>query len=149
MGRFSETTGKKEIAKKKREKKIEKAEKKELRQSNNNKGKGIEDMMAYVDENGNLTTKAPDVRKKKEIRAEEISLAPSGNNSQEQHQMQGTITFFDTVKGYGFIKDSDSNNSYFVHNSDLATAVKERDKVVFEIAKGQKGMKAVCVRKQD
>ncbi len=148
MGRAHETSGKKEIAKKKKEKRKEKAEKRELRQSNATKGKGLEDMMAYVDENGNLSASPPDPRKKKEIRVEDISLEASGNNAKEPSLKSGTVTFFDTVKAFGFIKDSDSPNSYFVHSSDLSAPVKEGDKVIFEIAKGQKGMKAILVRKQ-
>lgn len=149
MGRAHETSGKKEIAKKKKEKKKEKAEKKELRQSNTSKGKGLEDMMAYVDENGNLSASPPDPRKKREIRLEDISLEASGNNNAKESSLKsGAITFFDTVKAFGFIKDSDSPNSYFVHSSDLSAPVKEGDKVIFEIAKGQKGMKAILVRKQ-
>jgi len=147
MGRSSETSGKKEIAKKKREKKVAKAEKKELRQSSSNKGKSMADMMAYVDENGNLTTQAPDIRKKKEIKAEEISLEPSGNNNQEPAVKHGIVTFFDTVKGFGFIKDADNGDNYFVHNNDLSAPVKEHDKVTFETARGPKGMKAILVKK--
>ena len=59
MGRAHETSGKKEIAKKKKEKLREKAERREQRQSNTSKGKGLEDLMAYVDENRNLTTAPP------------------------------------------------------------------------------------------
>jgi len=148
MGRAHETSGKKEIAKKKKERRREKAEKKELRQSNTSKGKSLEEMMAYVDEHGNLSSVPPDPRRKKEIKAEDISLEASGNNEQEPSLREGTVTFFDTAKGFGFIKDSGSPNSYFVHSNDLSAPVRERDKVVFEVAKGQKGMKAIAVRKQ-
>ncbi|WP_118973840.1 cold-shock protein [Taibaiella koreensis] len=147
MGRSHETSGKKEIAKKKKEKQKAKAEKKELRQSNTSKGKDLEDMMAYVDENGNLSTQPPDPRRKKEIKPEDISLSASGNNDREPTERQGTVTFFDLVKGFGFIKDADTSDSFFVHNSDLSSPVKENDKVVFEVARGQKGMKAILVRK--
>ncbi len=149
MGRAHETSGKKEIAKKKKEKQREKAERREQRQSNTSKGKGLEDMMAYVDENGNLTSAPPDPRRKKEIKVEDISLKASGNNNQEIPLKHGVVTFFDTTKGFGFIKDADSPNSYFVHNNDLAVPVKERDKVIFEVAKGQRGMKAILVRKEE
>jgi cold shock CspA family protein len=150
MGRTHETSGKKEIAKKKKEKQREKAERKVQRQSNAVKAKGLEHMMAYVDENGNLTSVPPDPRRKKEIRAEDISLEASGNNSTETSSLKhGTVTFFDISKGFGFIKDNDTPNSYFVHNNDLAVPIKERDRVVFEVAKGQRGMKAIMVRKQE
>lgn len=148
MGRAHETSGKKEIAKKKREKKKEKAEKKELRQSATNKGKGLEAMLAYVDENGNLSSTPPDPRKKKEIKQEDISLEVSGNNSNINDSVKhGTVAFFDSTKGFGFIKDADSANSYFIHSNDLAEPVKEQDKVTFEVAKGKKGMKAIMVKK--
>ncbi|WP_118952369.1 cold-shock protein [Taibaiella helva] len=148
MGRSHETSGKKEIAKKKNEKRKAKAEKKELRQSNTSKGKDLEDMMAYVDENGNLSAHPPDPRRRKEIKLEDISLEASGNSEKESPEKQGVVTFFDAAKGFGFIKAADSGDSYFVHNSDLSTPVREHDKVTFEIARGQKGMKAILVRKQ-
>ncbi|HYH16878.1 MAG TPA: cold shock domain-containing protein [Flavisolibacter sp.] len=105
-------------------------------------------MMAYVDENGNLSAHPPDPRLRKEVKLEDISLEASGNNNQQPSERQGIVTFFDTTKGYGFIKEVDGHNSYFVHTNDLSVPIKERDKVVFEVAKGQKGMKAVQVRKQ-
>ncbi|HEU4610070.1 MAG TPA: cold shock domain-containing protein [Chitinophagaceae bacterium] len=149
MGRTHETSSKKDIAKKKREKRKEKAERRELRQSNTAKGKGLEEMLAYVDENGNLSATPPDPRRKKEVKAEDISLEASGNNTKEDTSLKtGVVTFFDTTKGFGFIKDADSPNSYFVHTNDLSEPIKERDKVTFEIAKGQKGMKAIMVKKQ-
>lgn len=37
-----------------------KASKKEERKANNNKGKGFESMIAYVDANGNLTSTPPE-----------------------------------------------------------------------------------------
>lgn len=148
MGRSHETSGKKEIAKRKKDKQRVKAEKKELRQSNTTKGKGLEDMMAYVDENGNLSEHPPDPRKKKEIRPEDISLEAAGNSERVSSEKHGVVSFFDTTKGYGFIKENNSTNSYFVHNNDLSVPIKERDKVIFEIARGQKGMKAIMVRKE-
>lgn len=148
MGKAHETSGKKEIAKKKREKRKEKAEKKEMRQSNTNKGKGLEDMLAYVDENGNLSTKPPDPRKKKEIKLEDISLSASGNNEESEDIVrQGTVAFFNKTKGFGFIKETSSGNSYFIHTNDLSEPVSENDKVTFQIAQGQKGMHAVLVKK--
>jgi cold shock CspA family protein len=148
MGRAHETSAKKDIAKKKKEKKREKAERKEQRQASSQKGKSLEDMMAFVDENGNLSTMPPDPRKKKEIKAEDISLEASGNNTKEETVKNGVVAFFDKLKGYGFIKETDGNNSYFVHTNDLSEPIKEGDKVTFEIAKGQKGMKAIMVSKQ-
>ena len=60
MGRSQETFNKKEREKKRRKKRQEKLEKKEERKSNSNKGKRLEEMFSYVDENGNLTSTPPD-----------------------------------------------------------------------------------------
>ena len=65
MGRSQETFSKKEHEKKKIQKRKEKEEKREERKANSKKGKSFEDMIAYVDENGQLTSTPPDPNKKK------------------------------------------------------------------------------------
>ena len=45
------------------------------RKLDNNKGKSLEDMLAYVDENGNISSTPPDLTKVEEIKAEDISVA--------------------------------------------------------------------------
>jgi cold shock protein len=59
----------------------------------------------------------------------------------------GTVKFFNTQKGFGFIKHDDSNKETFVHASGLIDQVKENDKVEFEVKDGQKGMNAVNVKR--
>lgn len=59
MARKKETYNKREIQKQKIKHRMDKAEKKEQRQANSNKGKSLEDMLAYVDENGNLSSTPP------------------------------------------------------------------------------------------
>lgn len=59
---------------------------------------------------------------------------------------KGTVKFFNDSKGYGFIKDSESNNEYFVHVSGLIDEIKEDDEVTFELAQGKKGLNAVNVK---
>jgi CspA family cold shock protein len=58
---------------------------------------------------------------------------------------QGTVKFFNTEKGFGFIKHEDSNQETFVHASGLIQPIKEGDKVEFELQNGKKGMNAVNV----
>jgi cold shock protein len=58
----------------------------------------------------------------------------------------GTVKFFNEIKGFGFIKDADSNNEYFVHSSGLKDTIKENDKVTFELQEGRKGINAVNVK---
>jgi cold shock protein len=59
----------------------------------------------------------------------------------------GTVKFFNESKGYGFIKDDESNQEIFVHVTGLVDQIREHDKVSFEVVEGKKGMNAVNVRK--
>ncbi len=59
---------------------------------------------------------------------------------------EGTVKFFNESKGYGFIKDKESGNEYFVHVSGLVDELKEDDEVTFELAEGRKGLNAVNVK---
>ena len=58
---------------------------------------------------------------------------------------QGTVKFFNSEKGFGFIKHSDSDKETFVHVSGLKGDIKEGDQVEFELQNGRKGMNAVNV----
>ncbi len=58
---------------------------------------------------------------------------------------QGTVKFFNSEKGFGFIKHDDSEKETFVHVSGLINDIKEGDKVEFELQNGKKGMNAVNV----
>jgi len=60
---------------------------------------------------------------------------------------KGTVKFFNVSKGFGFIKDAESENEYFVHVSGLIDKIKENDEVTFELAEGKKGINAVNVKK--
>ena len=59
---------------------------------------------------------------------------------------KGTVKFFNESKGFGFIKDNDSDKEYFVHVSGLNGQIKENDKVTFDLQEGKKGLNAVNVR---
>ena len=56
MAKSQETFNKKEKEKKRLKKKQEKELKREERKEHSSKGKSLEEMFAYIDENGNLTT---------------------------------------------------------------------------------------------
>ena len=58
----------------------------------------------------------------------------------------GTVKFFNESKGFGFIKEDDSNNEHFVHVSGLIDEINEEDQVEFELQEGKKGLNAVNVR---
>ncbi|AKQ47558.1 cold-shock protein [Rufibacter radiotolerans] len=60
---------------------------------------------------------------------------------------QGTVKFFNDDKGFGFIKDSNSNQEYFVHVSGLIDEIRENDEVVYELQEGRKGLNAINVKR--
>ena len=149
MGRSQETFSKKEKEKKKLRKRQDKEAKKEDRKANSNKGKDLEEMMAYVDENGNITETPPDpTKKKKVIKQEDIQIGVSRQveTDPEAHLRKGTVTMFNASKGYGFIKDHETQESIFVHQNGVSGTIKENDKVTFEVEKGLKGLNAVKVK---
>lgn len=150
MGKSQATFGKKENEKKRLKKRNDKAEKKEERQANAKKGQGLEDMLAYVDENGNITSTPPDpTKKKKEIKVEDIRIGALKQEDMEPEDpiRKGSVTFFNDSKGYGFIKDAQTQQSVFVHANSLAgITLKEGDKVAFEVEMGQKGPSALNVK---
>ncbi len=61
--------------------------------------------------------------------------------------MEGTVKFFNKKKGFGFIQGNDGKD-YFVHVSGLAEHVflRDNDKVSFNAAEGERGMKAENVK---
>ncbi|MGY2131097.1 cold-shock protein [Hymenobacter sp. HD11105] len=148
MARSQATFGKKENEKKRLKKRTDKAEKKEERQANAQKGQSLEDMLAYVDENGNIVDTPPDPKKKKVINQEDIQITTMKQEDMEQPDVirKGIVSFFNDSKGYGFIKDQQTQESIFVHANGLINQIKENDRVIFEVAMGQKGPTAVSVK---
>lgn len=62
----------------------------------------------------------------------------------------GTVKFFNTAKGFGFIAPEGGGKDVFVHATALEAAgmhsLNEGDKVSFEIQPDQKGSKAVNLK---
>lgn len=149
MGRSQETFGKKEREKKRLKKKQDKALKKAERKENN-EGKGdLDSMMAYVDEFGNITDTPPDPTvKKKEIKASSIALGvPKHEKEDLSAPRKGRVAFFNDNKGFGFINDSVTQEKFFVHVHGLLSPIKENDQVQFELERGPKGMNCINVKK--
>ncbi|MCH5599782.1 cold-shock protein [Niabella ginsengisoli] len=105
-------------------------------------------MLAYVDENGNLTETPPD----KNARPSQIIppvVANSNALNAVDNTRKGIVTFFDPNKGYGFIKDSQTQESIFVHINSSSVQLKENLKVAFEMQKGPRGFAAANVQLSD
>lgn len=142
-GTFNKREKEKKRLQKHEEKKVRKVERKA-----NSSGGGLDSMMAYVDENGVITSTPPDPTKRKVVDAEEIELGiPRREKEEEAPDRTGRVDFFDTSKGFGFINEDNSRERFFVHISGMIDEVKEGDKVIFEIERGPKGLNAVRVRK--
>ena len=144
-----ETFSKKEKEKARQKKRKDKEEKKEERKASAQKGQRLDEMFAYVDENGNITSTPPDPRKKRVIDQEDIQIGVSKQEATAPQDVvrQGIVTFFNTSKGYGFIRDLQSQESIFVHMNGLIDAIGENDKVTFETTMTPKGANAVAVKK--
>jgi len=145
---MAETWNKKEREKKKQQNKKEKEERKQERRENSKPGKSLDDMLAYLDENGNLSSKPPDPRKKITINVEDIEIGVRKQEPVNPEDLirKGIVTFFNDSKGYGFIKDLETQESVFVHINSLNEPVKEQNKVTFEVEMGPKGANAVNVK---
>ena len=144
---MAETWNKKEREKKKQQSKKEKEERKRERKENA-KGKSQDDMIDYIDENGNISSTPPDPRKMKKILLEDIEIGVPKQQAVDPADLirKGTVTFFNESKGYGFIKDHETQESIFVHINGLKEAIKENSKVIFEVEMGPKGASAFNVK---
>lgn len=149
MARSQVTFSKRENEKKRAQRKKDKAEKREERKANSDKGKELEDMMVYVDQDGNLVSTPPDPKEKRKIKAEDIELGVPRQREADPEDLirRGTVTFYNAAKGYGFIRDHETQESIFVHANGLQIDISEQDRVSFETVKGAKGLQAVNVRK--
>lgn len=143
---MAETWNKKEREKKKKQKKKEKEERK-IDRKELAKGTNPNDTFSYVDEDGNVTSTPPDPMKRRLIKLEDIEIGVPKRAEVNPADLirKGTVTFFNTSKGYGFIKDSESQDSIFVHINGLKEEIKENDKVIFEVEMGPKGASAYNV----
>jgi CspA family cold shock protein len=60
----------------------------------------------------------------------------------------GTIKWFNATKGYGFIQPEDGSGDVFVHISDMQrsgiTALREGDKLTFDVQRGREGKMSAC-----
>src|ERR1043165_4555329 len=138
---------KKDREQRKQKEKNDKAEKMQQRKDSTQK-KSFDDMIAYMDENGNLSSKPPDPRKKTEVKLEDIQIGVPEYvpPTEEELTRTGKVTFFNNAKGFGFIKDLASQQSVFVHINNLEAPIQENDKVSFQIEMGQRGPSAIKVK---
>ncbi len=147
MGRSQETFNKKDVRNKKEKKRKDK-EKKRLARKVSEKKSSLEDMIAYVDENGVLSSTPPEPGTKTETKLEDIEISvPKEDPSLKADPIRkGTVAFFNDSKGYGFIRDSETKESVFVHINNVLDEIKEGNAVTYEVEMGMKGPTAVQVK---
>lgn len=149
MARSQQTWNKQENEKKKQKKKKDKAAKKVVRAGSSKDGNSLDDMIAYVDEFGRITSTPPDpLAKKSVINVEDIEVGVRKQDPSDQAEefRTGIVSFFNDSKGYGFIKDLNSQESIFVHINGLVEAIKENNKVTFKVERSPKGLSAYDVK---
>ena len=147
MAKSQETFNKKEKEKKRQKKRQEKQLKREERKLKP-KVSGFENMIAYADEFGNTTTTPPDPALRKKVIAENIEISiPKRAKEELDVVRKGRVDFFNDSKGFGFIKELETGEKFFVHVNGLIDEIMENDTVTFELERGMKGMNAVRVKK--
>lgn len=149
MGASNETFSKREKEKARQKKQQDKQAKRDDRKSNGSQGQSFDQMLAYVDEHGNLSMTPPNPRNHKPVDQQDIPIGVARREPEAPQELirQGTVTMFNSSKGYGFIRDLQSQQSVFVHQNELIDPVVEKDRVTFEIKNTPKGLSAIQVKK--
>ena len=144
---MAESFSKKENFKKKIQKRKEKEMRREERKESNDKGKKLDDMIMYVDANGQLTSTPPEKRKNDDDDDMDLSHIQLGAAPIEPEELvkSGIITFL-SEKGYGFITENKSKENIFFHTNNCTEMVKKGNKVAFEIEKSPKGLSAIDIK---
>jgi cold shock CspA family protein len=150
MARSKQTFNKKEKETKRLKQRQEKKERMEERKAKAVKGKSLNEMMAYIDEEGNISSTPPDPHKIKVFNPEDIPISVPRQQASEASDTphSGVVSFFNESKGFGFINDLRSGERVFVHINQLSEPIYENDKVSFEVETGPRGLSAVNVKKQ-
>jgi cold shock CspA family protein len=147
MASSQETFNKRDKEKKRLKKRLDKQQKLADRKSKS-QSDGPGNMIAYVDEYGHITDTPPNPANKKKIDAGSIEIGVPKRGSVETTSIRtGRVEFFNHSKGFGFIKESDTQEKYFVHVNNLSEEINENDTVTFEVERTVKGMNAIRVKK--
>ena len=147
MGRNRETYNKKEVRKKKEKKKKAKVERREAKKDKDKQS--LDDMIAYVDENGIISSTPPE-EEKEEVDKDDIEIGIPKQTEEEKAAKlrKGKLSFLNESKGYGFIRDLESSESVFVHvNNFMEDNIQEGDILSFKKEKGKKGPVAIQVKR--
>ncbi|SRR5690554_124016 len=145
---MADSFSKKENKKKKLKKLQDKTARREDRKANNNKGKDFEDMIVYVDVNGNFTSTPPHLQNREEDLVKKRKEIEENLRSEVNPDMvfTGIVTYF-SEKGYGFITEDKTNANVFFHHGQLNQPINKHDKVSYKKEFTPKGYRAVDINK--
>jgi len=146
MAKSRETFNKREKEKQRQKEQQQKREKTKERKANQVKGKSLDQMMAYIDENGNITSTPPDPARRRAVKMEDIQIAVPRVSRDEKVIYEGRVEFFNEAKGFGFIVDN-TGGKFFFHVNQVKQPIRENDKVIFQAEKTPKGWNAIDVKK--
>ena len=146
MAKSKETFGKKEKEKQRLKKRRDKEEKMEERRANPSKGKSLDDMLAFVDENGNISSTPPDRTRLREINLEDIQLGAAPVVQEDNAPRSGVLESFNNDKGYGFIRDGKTRDSIFVHINNITGDINKGQRVTYDLEQTPKGVAAINVK---
>jgi len=135
------SSNKKEREKIKHQKRVEKQKHKDERKSQGSSS--FEDMIAYVDEYGRLCSTPPEEPADK-ISVDDIQIATPKKVEEEIVRKIGRVDFFNTTKGFGFIKDN-NGEKFFFHISNAPENISEGDNVEFDSEEDVRGINAVNI----
>lgn len=136
---------KKDRAKRKKEKRQEKEQRRENRRTST-ESTSFEDMIAYVDEHGNIVDTPPEPRKPEKIELDSIQISTPKKEDIADEPLKGLVEFYNTEKGFGFIKNLNSVEKYFFHINNAFESITEGNIVTFDLERGDRGMSAVNVK---
>ena len=149
MAKSQQSFNKNEKEKKRLKKREDKRKKMEARKAEIRENGKTENEFVYLDAYGNFTDTPPDPSQKIIVDVEDIQVSVPKSLESDKEAFDpvrsGTVSFFDSSKGFGFIIDSVDQEKYFTHVSGIIDEISENDKVTFELEKGMKGMNAVKV----
>lgn len=123
MASNQQTFRKKEIAKQKLQKRRAKQERREHRAENNDKGKPFEEMLAYIDEHGNISDTPPE----KKYEYNENDLIKSDD---EDVFSFGKVSYYNEGGQYGFIRNNETRESAYFNYKILGFELKQDQQVV-------------------
>jgi cold shock CspA family protein len=141
---MADSFSKKENSKKKVKKQQDKVLRREDRKVNNNKGKSLDDMIVYVDINGNFTS-TPTHLQNREIDLAKAKKSANNTTIDEDTVFTGIVTFL-SEKGYGFITEDKTKENVFFHHGQLNQNVDKNDKVSYNKESTLKGNRATNIK---